>query len=70
MTLLYKKKLRSIKYYGTFRRYNWSMPQCRYSLRNLCEAAQMLCDVAVLPFQAHDDYGTWSIDFDSCTTHK
>ena len=25
----------------------------------------MSCDVAVLNFQAHANYGTWSIDFDS-----
>ena len=24
----------------------------------------MSCDVAALPFQAHDNYGTLSIDFD------
>ena len=23
----------------------------------------MSCDVATLPFQANDNYGTWSIDF-------
>ena len=23
----------------------------------------MSCDVAALPFQAHANYGTWSIDF-------
>jgi hypothetical protein len=23
----------------------------------------MSCDVAALPFQAHSNYGTWSIDF-------
>ena len=23
----------------------------------------MLCEVAALPFQAHANYGTWSIDF-------
>ena len=32
-------------------------------MRNLCDAAQMSCDVAALPFQAHANYGTWSIDF-------
>ena len=24
----------------------------------------MSCEVAALPFQAHANYGTWSIDFD------
>ena len=27
----------------------------------------MSCDVASLPFQAHANYGTWSIDFGSNT---
>ena len=31
-------------------------------MRNLCDAALMSCDVAALPFQAHANYGTWSID--------
>ena len=34
-------------------------------MRNLCDAAYMSCEVAVLPFKAHANYGTWSIDFDS-----
>ena len=33
-------------------------------MRNLCDAALMSCNVAALPFQAHANYGTWSIDFD------
>ena len=32
-------------------------------MRNLCDAAQVACDVAALPFQAHANYETWSIDF-------
>ena len=27
----------------------------------------MSCEVAALPFQAHANYGTWSIDFDQNT---
>ena len=30
---------------------------------NLCDATKISCDVAALPFQAHANYGTWSIDF-------
>ena len=59
MTLvLYTNNLQAIKYYGILRRYDWSMytAQCRNFMRNLC-------DVAVLPFQAHANYRTWSIDF-------
>ena len=54
-------KLQSIKYYGTL---------CRYSLCHsvailweIYETAWMSCDVATLPFQAHSNYGTWSIGF-------
>ena len=32
-------------------------------MRNLCDAAKMSCDVTALPFQAQDNYLTWSIDF-------
>ena len=39
------------------------MPLCRNFIRNLYDAAQMSCEVAALPFQAHANYGTWSIDF-------
>ena len=28
----------------------------------------MLCEVAALPFQAHANYGPWSIDFDTSKT--
>ena len=38
MTLLYTNILQSIQYYGTLRRYNWSMPKCRNFMRNLCDA--------------------------------
>ena len=45
-------------------RYNWSMLECRNFMINLCDVAQMSCEVAALPFQAHAIYGiTWSIDF-------
>ena len=27
-------------------------------MRNLCDAAKMLCEVAALPFQAHANYAT------------
>ena len=33
-------------------------------MRNLYDAAKMSCDMAVLPFHAHANYRTWSIDFD------
>ena len=33
-------------------------------MRYLCDAAKMSSDVATIPFQAHANYGTWSIDFD------
>ena len=33
-------------------------------MRNLWDAAYMSCGGAALPFQAHANYGTWSIDFD------
>ena len=33
-------------------------------MRNLCDAAYMSYEVAVRPYQAHANYGTWSIDFD------
>ena len=56
-------KQSSIKSYGTLRRYNWFMSQCRNFMRNPCYAAYMSCEVAMLPFQAHAYYGTWSIDF-------
>ena len=29
------------------------MPQCRNFMRNLCDAASMSCEMAVLSFQAH-----------------
>ena len=32
-------------------------------MRNLCNAAQISCEVAALPFKAHANYGTWTIDF-------
>ena len=32
-------------------------------MRNLCDAAYISCEGAALPFQAHANYGTWSIDF-------
>ena len=38
MLLLYTNNLQSIKYYGTLRRYNWSMPYSRNFMRNLCDA--------------------------------
>ena len=41
------------------------MLECRKFMRNLCDVAQMSCEVAALPFQAHAIYGTWSIDFDN-----
>ena len=31
-------------------------------MRNLCDVAYMSREVAALPFQAHANYGTWSID--------
>ena len=37
-------------------------------MRNLCDAAYMSYDVTALPFQAHANYGTWSIDFDQNVT--
>ena len=40
------------------------MPLWRNFMRNLCDAAFMACEVAALPFQAHANYGTWSVDFD------
>ena len=58
MTLLWTNNLQSIKYYGTLRRYDWSMPKCRNLMRNLCNTAQMFCDVAALPFQALANDGT------------
>ena len=39
------------------------MTQCHNFKRNLCDAAYMSCEVADLSFQAHANYGTWSIDF-------
>ena len=42
MPLLWTNNLRSIKYYGTLRRYNWTMLQCRNFMRNLCDSALML----------------------------
>ena len=36
---------------------------CHNFMLNLCDAASMSCDVAAPPFQAHNNYGTWSIDF-------
>ena len=41
------------------------MPECRNFMRNLCNVAQMSCEVATLPFQAHAIYGTLSIDFEN-----
>ena len=35
------------------------MPQCRTFMKILCDAAEMLCDVAALPFQAPPTYETW-----------
>ena len=35
---------------------------------NICDAALMSCEVAVLPLKANANYGTWSIDFDQ--THQ
>ena len=32
-------------------------------MRNLCDAARISYEVALIPFQAHANYGTWSIDF-------
>ena len=49
--------LQSIKYHGILRRYNLNF------MINLCDAAWMSCEVAAIPFQAHANYGTWSIDF-------
>ena len=40
-----------------------SYVECRNFMRNVCDTAQMSCKVATLPFQAHANYGTWSIDF-------
>ena len=40
-----------------------SYVECRNFMRNVCDTAQMSCEVAALPFQAHANYGTWSIDF-------
>ena len=48
----------------------WSMPKCRNFMRNLSYAAQMSCDVATLPFQAHANYGTWSMDFEPIKKKK
>ena len=45
--------LQSIKYYGTLHRYN-----CIYAI------VSQFYQVAALQFQAHTNYGTWSIDFD------
>ena len=33
-------------------------------MRNLCDAAKMSCEGATLPFQAHANSVTWSIEFD------
>ena len=40
-----------------------SYVEVRNFMRNVCDTAQMSCEVAALPFQAHANYGTWSIDF-------
>ena len=40
-----------------------SYVECRNLIRNVCDTAQMSYEVAALPFQAHANYGTWSIDF-------
>ena len=34
---------------------------------SLCDSAEMSCEVAALRFQAHANYGPWSIDFALCT---
>ena len=34
-----------------------------HSVAILCDAALMSCEVTALLFQAHANYGTWSIDF-------
>ena len=34
-----ENNLQSFRYYGTLRRYNWSMPQCGNFMRNLCDVA-------------------------------
>ena len=41
------------------------MPRCCNFMRNLSDAALMSSEVAALPFQAHANYGTWSIDLGS-----
>ena len=33
-------------------------------MRNIFHVAYMSSEVAALSFQAHANYGTWSIDFD------
>ena len=39
-------------------------------MRNLCDMAHMSFKMAALPFQAHANFGTWSIDFDRNTGIK
>ena len=41
------------------------MPYCCNFMKKFYNAALMLCDVAALVFQAHANYGTWSIDFEN-----
>ena len=36
-------------------------------MRNIYDVAYKSFEVAALPFQAHEKYGTWSIDFNYST---
>ena len=38
------------------------MPKCRSFMRNHCDT-KISCEVAALQFQAHANYGAWSIDY-------
>ena len=46
------------------------MPKYRNFMRNLCDAALMLSEGAALPFQAHVNYETRSIDFDHYSIYE
>ena len=47
------------------RRYYWSMPYCHYFIKtHVMRYTYMSSEVVALPFQAHSNYGTWSIDFE------
>ena len=44
--------------------YNWSMVKCHNFMKNPCDASKISCEMAALPFQAHANFGIWSIDFE------